>query len=157
MKPKVVRWLLTGKNTHANPTSALKGLAWETAGRIPEGGRHSVFQIVNHMIYWQDIYLRRVAGWEAPSPKAPSDGWPGDQAPKDEAEWLETIKRFSTGVREARHLAEGEDFDTARLSFYGMTVEEGLGLLAVHNSYHTGQIVTIRQMLGAWPEPSDEW
>jgi uncharacterized damage-inducible protein DinB len=29
-----------------------------------------------------------------------------------------------------------------------------LHAIAAHNSYHLGQVVVLRQMLGAWPPPS---
>ena len=34
-----------------------------------------------------------------------------------------------------------------------------LEVLALHNSYHLGQIVLLRRILGAWPPPSggDTW
>ena len=33
----------------------------------------------------------------------------------------------------------------------GITMADNLVGLAVHNAYHFGKIVTLRQMMGAWP------
>ncbi len=33
----------------------------------------------------------------------------------------------------------------------GLTMGEELNCLAVHNAYHLGKIVALRQSLGAWP------
>jgi uncharacterized damage-inducible protein DinB len=41
----------------------------------------------------------------------------------------------------------------------GVTVREEVLMLQGHNSYHLGQIVLLRQELGAWPPPrgGDTW
>ena len=33
----------------------------------------------------------------------------------------------------------------------GLTLGEELNCLAVHNAYHLGKVVALRQMIGAWP------
>jgi uncharacterized damage-inducible protein DinB len=40
-----------------------------------------------------------------------------------------------------------------------LTLQELLTNLAVHNAYHLGRIVQLRQMLGNWPPPGggDTW
>jgi len=35
----------------------------------------------------------------------------------------------------------------------GVTLAERLESLAVHNAYHLGKIVTLRQVIDAWPPP----
>ena len=41
----------------------------------------------------------------------------------------------------------------------GIRRGEGLAIVAQHNSYHLGQIVMLRRVLGAWPPPAggDTW
>ena len=37
------------------------------------------------------------------------------------------------------------------------TVRDALVHVANHNSHHLGQIITLRQLMGAWPPPGGGW
>jgi uncharacterized damage-inducible protein DinB len=37
------------------------------------------------------------------------------------------------------------------------TVGEALVHVSTHNSYHLGQVIVLRQMLGAWPPPAGSY
>jgi len=39
----------------------------------------------------------------------------------------------------------------------GYTVRDAIEHMAAHNSHHLGQVVLLRQMLGAWPPPSGSY
>jgi hypothetical protein len=59
---------LRGQGAHVEVTSAIDGLDWQLAGVRPPDAPHSVFRVLNHMIFWQEIYLQRLTGASAPSP-----------------------------------------------------------------------------------------
>ena len=48
---------------------------------------------------------------------------------------------------------------TSQTTNQGDTVKDIVWQTLVHNSYHVGQVVLLRQALGAWPPPSgtDSW
>lgn len=50
---------LSGKSAHVVAATALDGLDWQAAGCRPKDAPHSVFELVNHLVYWQDFAL----GW----------------------------------------------------------------------------------------------
>jgi uncharacterized damage-inducible protein DinB len=61
------------------------------------------------------------------------------------------VKDFRSGLDSLEQRARKEDLVARRGK------ETRLGMLhtmASHNSYHGGQVVFLRQMLGAWPPPS---
>jgi uncharacterized damage-inducible protein DinB len=37
------------------------------------------------------------------------------------------------------------------------TVREALVHVAMHNAHHLGQVITLRQLLGAWPPPAGSY
>jgi uncharacterized damage-inducible protein DinB len=39
----------------------------------------------------------------------------------------------------------------------GYTLRDAIEHMAAHNSHHLGQVVLLRQMLGAWPPPSGSY
>ncbi len=149
--------LLRGRGSHVDPVDALAGLEWQDGGRSGPGDGFSIFRILNHAIYWQDLYLRRMEGAPAASPPRPSPGWPGPDAPPGPEAWAEAVNRFGEGVRRAVELAQEGDLERRLPTFGDHTLAEALLLLVAHNSYHVGQVVAVRRVEGLWPEPEDAW
>ena len=149
--------MLSGEQSHVNPTEALLGLSWQIAGKAPHSAPHSIYMILNHMIYWQHVYLKRVEGVTVESPSRPSEGWPGAQAPADAAAWDKAVGQFQKELDVAMNMLESRSLAKMIPTFGALTFGEGLALLAMHNSYHTAQIVALRQVLGDWPQPEDAW
>ncbi len=69
---------VSGKGSHDSADNILEDLPWELADRVVRGASHTIWQIVNHLIYWQDfsldlvigqiVLLRRLLGsWPPPS------------------------------------------------------------------------------------------
>lgn len=154
-----LRTALRGTGQFVEPVRALSALTWTLAGRRPGAVEHSVFRLVNHLIFWQEIALERAAGLHRASPAHDPDGWPGVEEPGDGGEWNDAVMRFASGVARAEGAA-GEGTLTAVLpAWNGQTRFECLLGLALHNAHHIGQIIQIRKMLGAWPPPGggDTW
>ena len=151
MLEQAVEGLLIGKDIHLEPAAALEGLDWEVAGRLPDGSTHSILQIVNHMAYWQDWVVRRLDGHEAPVPEHAGDSWPGSVSPANSAEWEAALAGFLNGLDALKQRSRGADLLSRVGENSRLAMLQGI---AAHNSYHLGQVVALRQMLGAWPLPS---
>ena len=154
-----VRAALRGTNQFVEPVRALAAFPWTLAGKRPGGAEHSVFRLVNHMIFWQELALERVAGHDRPSPAHDPEGWPGKEEPADEPEWHHSLTRFASGIARAEQATEEGSLTFPLPAWGGRTRFEGLLGLALHNAHHTGQIIQLRKMLGAWPPPGggDSW
>jgi uncharacterized damage-inducible protein DinB len=146
---------LLGVYSHVHMLDALEGLSAEQAGTVPEGSPHSVFQLLSHMIYWQDIGIARMLGTQPPYPKSAAEGWTAAKAPKSEAEWNDTIESFSVGLWEIDAMLESPDVDLDAVveKERWRTVRDNLLMVMCHNSYHLGEIVVLRRQIGAWPPP----
>ena len=68
---------LSATGVHLDPRNILDGLDWQRAGATPNGVPHSIFQLVNHVIYWQDLFLSGLDRKDVAGPKRAQDGWPG--------------------------------------------------------------------------------
>jgi uncharacterized damage-inducible protein DinB len=142
---------LSGKGSHVATESLFAGLGWEVAGSRPEGVPHSIFQLLNHISYWQDWVVKWLDGENPPIPKHASGGWPGSPGPANPKEWQRAVRRFRSELRKLDRQSREADLLAKR----GKHTRLGmLHSLASHNSYHGGQVVMLRQMLGAWPPPS---
>ena len=147
---------MSGSEAHIQPARALEGLGWEEAGQRVTGIPQTIYQLVNHMIYWQRWTLEWLDGMDPPLPEHAPLGWPGGEGPKDEAEWERTVKELLDGLEElSRGCRENELFSVQG----DWSALDMLNSIVSHNSYHLGQIVSIRRMLKTWPPPSggDTW
>ncbi len=150
-----LREQLYGVNSHLHLLHALEGLSPAQAGARVAGAPHTIYQVLAHMIYWQDITIARLRR-EAPERPASSDlGWQTRPAPEDAGDWEATIAGFAEGLRAIEeHLADpGFDLSGPADAARRTSAREELLMIQGHNSYHLGQIVTLRQLLGAWPPP----
>jgi uncharacterized damage-inducible protein DinB len=148
---KMILGALSGKGAHVAVREAFTGLDWKLAGGQPDGVPHSVFQLLNHMIYWNQWVLKWLAGQKPTVPKHAAGSWPGKTSPETAAEWRGALRRFDQGLREMTRVTGKADLLAKRGT---KTQAEMLQTIASHNSYHIGQVVVLRQRLGAWPPPS---
>jgi uncharacterized damage-inducible protein DinB len=159
--------LLRGKGAHADPLGCVEDLSAELAARHVAGFPHSIGQLAFHMNFWMDYDLRRIRGEKPPYPAHSSESFPSDPTPRDAQQWDDLRKRFATLLLESAALAEStpEQFECQIEAMHpshkdrAATLDAVLWQLVTHNSYHAGQIVTIRRMLGAWPPRAggDTW
>jgi uncharacterized damage-inducible protein DinB len=142
---------LSGKDSHVEAANLLAGLDWKLAGQRPHDVPHSVFQLVNHITYWQEWIVKWLDGKKPRPPKHASGSWPGRVSPANRKEWERTVGRFL----EALDALNRRSLQVDLLSKRGkMTRLEMLHIIGSHTSYHAGQVVFLRQMLASWPPPS---
>ena len=148
---KTLSVALTGRGAHVPTADLFDGMSWESAGERSGEASHSVFQLLNHLVYWQDFALRWLAGEKPATPEHDADSWPGSAVPADRDVWEDAVDRFTKGLSELLRRAEESDLDR---ELGPKTTREILQIVASHNSYHAGQVAAQRRSLGAWPPPS---
>lgn len=123
-------------------SKSLEGLTAEQAvwRPSPEAGTrelHSIHQIVLHMIFWRESWLRRVASGQKPTAEEIAErNFPEVNEHSDPA-WSATRARFA----ETQALLARAFADPA-------TQTDALAYLLPHDCYHFGQINLLRAMLG---------
>lgn len=142
---------LSGDNAHPETGTILDGLDWKLAGTKPAGAPHSLFQLVNHMIYWQEWVVKWLDGKKPRPPKHTAGGWPGRVSPANRREWEGTLRRHRSALDELNKRLRAADPFSKRGK---MTRLEMLHIIGSHNSYHAGQVAFLRRQLGAWPPAS---
>lgn len=147
----VILQALSGRGAHVLVRDAVDGLDWKLSGERADNSPHSVFEIVQHLVYWQEFSLAWIDGEKPATPERAADSWPGPTAPANADEWHRLIEAFGDGLRRLESSARTLELEDERES---KTVLEILQLIASHNSYHAGQIATLRQALGSWPPPA---
>ncbi|MBO9150817.1 DinB family protein [Chitinophaga sp. GCM10012297] len=144
--------LLNGGHAHATFEQAVKDLPAKLQGQVPEGMPYSIWQLVEHIRITQlDILeFSRDPGYE--SPQWPEGYWPKEQAPENAAAWKESITQITNDRKTFIGLLEapGADLFTPFAHGSGQNLLREAMLIADHTSYHTGEIIVLRRLMGAW-------
>ena len=88
------------------------------------------------------------------SPEFPDGYWPVGDAPPDAAAWDRSVASFRADLQSMKDLvlSPGTDLFKPIPHGQGQTILREALLVADHNAYHLGQLVTVRRVLGAWSE-----
>lgn len=120
----------------------LSGLTLEQVTLRPEGTSHSIYDELWHLVGYQQSILE-------PGGPPPGELFP-TAAPEHEDQWRQLVQRFLTGARAAADLGRAPERLAVEVE-PGWTLADELNCVAVHNAYHFGKIVALRQRIGAWP------
>jgi uncharacterized damage-inducible protein DinB len=127
----------------------LSGLTLEQVTQCPEGASHSIYEELWHLVGYQQSIIDPGNPLGDPG----GDLFPG-AAPEHEQQWHDLVRVFLDGARAAAALGQMPE-TLAREVEPGVTMADELYSVAVHNAYHLGKIVALRQRMGAWPPASD--
>lgn len=144
---------LVGERGHIPIARALPDITLELAGQQIDVLPYTIYQLVQHMNYWQDFMLAHLEGGNPQRPGSVQESWPDESAPADEAALRNAIGHLLQGVDRAVAIAQTAQLDEPLAHFPGETKGGLLRNIASHNSYHLGEIVLLRRLHGAWPPP----
>ncbi|MBZ0204547.1 MAG: DinB family protein [Ignavibacteria bacterium] len=141
------------KNGWSTPLSdAIRGLSAEDAVKHSAGDTHSVYQIVNHLIFWNERWLMRLKG-EVPPKMEIENPETFSKSDIDETKWKEDVKKLDTiltGFEERLKAMSETDLSKEAFEGYGASWYDMFVQTIIHNAYHTGQIVQLRKLQGTW-------
>jgi uncharacterized damage-inducible protein DinB len=167
MSQRALTELLRGQGAHADPIACVEDISAELAARPAAGFPHTIGQIVFHMNYWMSYELLRIRGEKPDYPEHASESWPAAPSPADAQEWDRLRRDLAWFLAEYAELAKGcasemqRELESAHEGDKKVagTVEAVLWQMVAHNSYHAGQIATVRRALGVWPPRAggDSW
>lgn len=146
-------WLLEGGDAHASVENVIGDFPRDFAGVKPPKFPHTAWQILEHMRIVQWDILQFCLNSAHISPKFPQGYWPQHARPNDIDEWDRTAARFRDDFSGIIEMVNDFDIDLLALVPHGsgQTYLREVLLVADHNAYHLGQLVTLRRMLDIWP------
>ena len=144
--------LLAWKDAHAGFDIAIKDTPVELRGMRPNGLPHSPWELLEHIRLAQHDILDFCRNPNYKELTWPTDYWPPSPTPPNAAAWDASLQQFFDDRRALQQLAADQSMDlTARIPHgNGQTYLRELLLVADHTAYHVGQLVLVRQLLGAW-------
>ena len=125
---------------------ALKGVTAEQAVWKDGSENHSIGQLANHLLFWNERQVKKFKG-EKLDPFNGNNDETFNAFTKDE--WTQTLKKLDEVLLELEKIIQNAD--EASLNSWAETI----GNISTHNAYHTGQIIFVRKLQGSWkPEKS---
>ncbi len=146
--------LLGGGHAHLDFDRAVADLPAGLRGVRPPGQPHTPWRLVEHLRIAQwDIHRFSVDPHHV-SPAFPDGYWPEGDDPPDADAWDRSVAAFRADLRAMMDLVADSETDLLAPIPHGQgqTVLREALLVADHNAYHLGQLVTVRRLLGAWHE-----
>jgi hypothetical protein len=139
---------------HASVESAAKNLAPALRGERPTGYPHSPWELIEHIRITQSDLLDFCQNPDyVEQLEWPRDYWPASPKPPSADAWDKSIAGYKRDREAFARFTTETDLDlTAKIPRgKGQTYLRTILLAVDHASYHVGQLVGVRRLLGAWP------
>ncbi len=137
-------------DAHVTFAKAVEGIPAELRGRRPEGLPHSVWELVEHIRIAQRDILEFCVDPGYKEMTWPDDYWPPAFEVPTAAQWEQSLRDYRADCQKLKQLTADADLFARIPHGTGQTVLREILLVADHTAYHVGQLVLVRQLLGAW-------
>ncbi len=154
----VLRTQLIGRlddsGAHASLAQIVAGWPASLRGVKPEAAAHTPWQVLEHMRIAQWDILEFSRNPKHVSPDFPDGYWPQSSAPPGASAWESSLRGFNDDLDQMRNLLRdtGSDLFQPIPHGTGQTLLREAMVLAAHNSYHLGELMLLRRLLGMPPD-----
>ena len=135
------------KGEYAERKKLLSGLTAEEVNKKPVPGMHSIYEELWHTERWQHIVIDNDKELDKKWQQDLSEIFPKTDATQEE--WNRLVTDFLSGLDKMMKITANRE-ELLKVDEQGITIEDNVYSLIIHNSYHLGKIVAIRQLIGAW-------
>ncbi|HEX9961829.1 MAG TPA: DinB family protein [Pyrinomonadaceae bacterium] len=139
-------WFVALKN-------AVENLSAEQAIWRAENVDNSIWEILSHLNFYNEAYLKRFKGIEYVYPTIDNNETFSSAENASEESWAAELEKFDSIMIEWRSLLESADegkFDEAVSAANKSLWRSIIAHINVHNAHHAGQIVLLRKLQGSW-------
>lgn len=120
-------------------SKSVEDLSLGQASWKPHPDRHSIWQIVHHILFWREYSFRTLAGDRPDDAEVARRNWEEPAEVSTEA-WEATLRRFAESQDRVIQTLRGSEERLNRFLYH-----------LPHDNYHMGQIMYLRAMLGLPP------
>jgi hypothetical protein len=146
--------VLRGGAAHVDFLSALKDFPEEHYGTRPEGAAHSAWEVLEHIrIALRDLYEFSTSD-KYVELKWPEGYWPDSVKPDSAQKWQDSVRAIEEDLDAFVKLVQDSHSNLFAVIPWGTSKEQTLLrevlVAATHTSYHVGEFVLLRRLVGAW-------
>lgn len=139
--------LLAGNSAHSSFDSVIEGIPEDVRGKMVPQINLSMWQVVEHLRICQKDILDYMLSSDYREMKFPDDYWPTQPFSKEA--WHKSITAFREDLETIKGLVKDLSTDLyAKVPTGEHTLLREILLVADHNSYHVGQLMYLRHLLG---------
>lgn len=144
--------LLKGEQAHASNERALKNIDFNLLNKTPVEGMHTLWELMEHLRLAQEDILKYMLQKDWVSPKWPDGYWPNKSVKADKQLWQDSASAFLSDLDDLINLVNDPHIElTSQIPHAPKhTYLREFLIAADHNSYHIGQLVETRKILGNW-------
>jgi uncharacterized damage-inducible protein DinB len=136
---------LKGAYSHINPLEAILDSDASIARTKVEGVNHSIWEILHHIVVWQEIFIENIKGnnpdWENPG------DWLTEESMQNDDDFSKLLQRYRGGFKELENLITTVDMSSTSPYWKDDPILQFIVVAITHNSYHIGQIMAIKRGL----------
>ncbi|HVE58222.1 MAG TPA: DinB family protein [Pyrinomonadaceae bacterium] len=139
-------WFVALKN-------ALRNLTAQQAAWKPENLDNSIWEILAHLNFYNERYLKRFRGEQLPPSNLENSETFAGADELSETAWQAETERFDAIMSKWRELLESADEEklAQAVSAENQALwREVISNINTHNAHHGGQIVVLRKLQGSW-------
>ena len=142
-------YLLDGGGAHVDFDSVVADFPVEAANQKIDGLPYTAWAVVEHIRIAQRDILEFSRDAEHVSPKWPEGYWPAGDESVDAKGWSRSVEAFRSDLKEMKDLVADPSVDLfAQIPHgTGQTILREALLVADHNAYHLGVLVTMKRLL----------
>jgi hypothetical protein len=143
---------LSGRGAHVDWKASFSGVPPKWRGVRTNELPYSLWELLEHMRIAQWDILEFSRDPKHISPDWPAGYWPATEAPPNARAWEKSLKLFARDLAAMKKLVANSKTDLfAKIPHgTGQTILREALLVADHNAYHLGQVLTVRRILGIW-------
>jgi uncharacterized damage-inducible protein DinB len=144
--------LLAGGNAHVTFQDAVANFPLEKINSRTALIPYSPWELVEHMRIAQYDIFDFIKNANYVERKWPDEYWPPKAQKASEEMWIKTIKDFRKDLQALKEIAKDPqtDFTSPLPHAPTYTILREVLLVADHNSYHVGQIISLRRALNIY-------
>jgi hypothetical protein len=143
-------YLLRGGGAHIEFDSVVADFPVESINEKVEHVPYTAWQLLEHMriVQWDILEFSR--GPEHVSPDWPEGCWPSEDSQADAKAWNKSMAAFRADLKAMQMLVEDSTIDLFAPIAHGdgQTILREALLVADHNAYHLGALVTLKRLIG---------
>jgi len=144
--------LLKGGDAHADRDTAIGNFSANLRAKRPEHAEHSPWEVLEHLRIAQWDILEFSQNPRHQSPEFPAGHWSSTQTPPDAGAWDKSAEAYRKDLQALCYLVSDESTDLFARIPQGdeQTILREAMAAADHASYHLGELILLRRILGAW-------
>lgn len=128
---------------------AFDNLTLESSGLHQQAFPTSIWQILNHLIGWQTYQLDKLSGMQVEKMLNEEATWIEEKVPQSEEALQVAVEQFKSQLEALKSIVAPLDSVTKVTTDAFNLIQS----LALHLSFHLGEVVLIRRLEGTYPLP----